>query len=791
MLRLSFLLCALLLTASAHAAQYLGHEHDAALGRVTIKSDAFEIRMRALVGGGLSVVYDEDDTHHSYALTEQAFSPNVVVSELDDRLVLQTEDLRAVVHKFPLRLAFFRGDEWLFEEQPGYVKLPGIQGLRFRINEGDRFWGGGERILGMDRKGHRLALENKPHYGYTTESNQMYYSIPAVISDRAYLIAFDNPAKGVMDLGAQKPDVLKFEAPAGEAAYVVLSGSSLLEVSTEWARVSGLQPLPPQWALGNFASRFGYRTQSETESVVQAFKQAGVGLDAIVLDLYWFGETIQGTMGNLEWFQPNWPNPTQMLSDFQKDGVKTVLITEPFILTQSKQWAPALKANALAKSPAGDPQTFDFYFGNTGLVDVFGERGRAWFWGIYERLLDQGVAGIWGDLGEPEVHPDDTVYEQGSGRSLHNAYGHEWARLLYEGITARSDERPFIMMRAGFLGSQRYGMIPWTGDVDRSWGGLTGQVELALQMGAFGLAYIHSDLGGFAGGEVFDPELYYRWLAMGVFSPVFRPHAQDHIPPEPVFHDSVTLERARDLINLRYAMLPYNYHLAYENATSGLPLARPVAFYSNAPDQFTNRDQYYWGRDILVQPVVTPGLERAVVRLPQESTWFDFWNPQRGVLSGSVEVDLKVSSIPVFVRAGAFIPLAKRVPKNTAEYDTSAIELHYFYDASQPRSQSSWFTDDGRSHDSLAAGQFEITDFYADSVDDSLELRLSNRGSAYANRPDVRFFDIKIHGLAKAPTAISVNGQVIDEWRFDQSEQRLQVTTSLLANNEALIRVEY
>ena len=401
------------------------------------------------------------------------------------------------------------------------------------------------------------------------------------------------------------------------------------------------------------------------------------------------------------------------------------------------------------------------------------------------------MAGIWGDLGEPEVHPDDTVYEQGSGRSLHNAYGHEWARLLYEGMSARSDERPFIMMRAGFLGSQRYGMIPWTGDVDRSWGGLTGQVELALQMGAFGLGYIHSDLGGFAGGETFDPELYYRWLAMGVFSPVFRPHAQDHIPPEPVFHDRVTLERARDLINLRYAMLPYNYHLAFENATTGLPLARPVAFYSDMPDQFTNRDQYYWGRDILVQPVVTPGLERVVVDLPTESAWFDFWNPQRGALSGSVEVDLTEVPIPVFVRAGAFIPLTKQVPQNTAEYDSSAIELHYFHEASQTSSHSSWFTDDGKTRDSITLGQFEITDFFAHAMSDSLELRLSNNGSTYTNKPDIRSFDLKIYGLNEAPASIRVGGRVINDWQFDQSAQSLQLTTALPANDEVLIRVQY
>jgi len=143
------------------------------------------------------------------------------------------------------------------------------------------------------------------------------------------------------------------------------------------------------------------------------------------------------------------------------------------------------------------------------------------------------------------------------------------------------DQRPFILMRSGFAGSQRYGMIPWTGDVSRSWGGLKPQVELSLQMSLLGMAYTHSDLGGFAGGEQFDQEMYIRWLQYGVFQPIYRPHAQDNIAPEVVFHDKRTQDILRKYIKLRYNLLPYNYTLAYQNSTTGMPLMRPL-FLSNS-----------------------------------------------------------------------------------------------------------------------------------------------------------------------------------------------------------------
>ncbi len=391
----------------------------------------------------------------------------------------------------------------------------------------------------------------------------------------------------------------------------------------------------------------------------------------VILDIYWFGPDIKGHMGNLDWDRNAWPTPEKMISDFAATGVKTIAITEPFILSTSNKWQDAVDNEVLAKTPTGEPRRFDFYFGNTGLVDVFDETARQWFWQPYEMLFEQGTAATWGDLGEPEVHPGDALHLlsdfglEATGDEIHNAYGHEWARMVYERqVEKYPDMRPLILMRSGFAGSQRYGMVPWSGDVSRSWGGLKPQIELSLQMSLFGLAYNHSDLGGFAGGESFDKELYIRWLQYGVFQPVYRPHAQEHIPAEPVFHDRETRDIVRDYIKLRYRLLPYNYTLAYENSTTGMPLMRPVFFEDESDASLIDeKNSYLWGDAFFVAPVMEPGLSSVNTDLPA-GTWFDFWNDTRYEGARNVDIPVTLETIPVLVRAGSFIPMTPEIQRH-------------------------------------------------------------------------------------------------------------------------------
>ena len=768
--RIATLLAALLLTNAAWAdfGQYESHALDG--NTLTIDSTLGELRITAVDNAAVEVHYIEDGVKQlpSFALAPLQAAHDAVVESTDTRITFSIEGLTAVVDKSPVRLSFYRDGELLLAEEHGYFAYATTRGFRFALDNGEKILGGGQRVLGMDRRGHRLPLYNKASYGYTTEARQMYYSLPAVMSSDKYMLVFDNSASGWLDIGHTESDVLKFEAVAGRTAYIVVAGDSYPALIGNYTDVTGRQPLPPRWAFGNFASRFGYHSETETRDVVKRFRDENIPLDAVILDIYWFGPDIQGHMGNLDWDREAWPTPEKMIADFAADGVRTIAITEPFILTTSKRWQDAVDNGALALTPTGEPRRFDFYFGNTGLVDVFNEKAADWFWRPYKMLFEQGTAATWGDLGEPEGHPGDSLHFlsdagiEATGDEVHNAYGHEWARMVYERqIEAYPDIRPLIMMRSGFAGSQRYGFVPWTGDVSRSWGGLKPQVELALQGGLFGLGYMHSDLGGFADGEEFDKEMYIRWLQYGVFQPVYRPHAQEHIPSEPVFHDRETRDIVRNAINLRYRLLPYNYTLAYENSTTGMPLMRPVFFEDESlPWLIDIKDSYFWGDAFYVTPVTDPGVETVKALIPP-GAWFDFWTGARYDGNQIADIPVTLETIPVLVRAGSFVPMVDSV-QTTRDYASDRLTLHYYADKSVAESAGQMYEDDGHSRTSLENGAYEVLHFTSVHDGDVLQIGLSREGGDYEGRPDRRNISLVIHNWSAPVDVLTFNGQPVE-----------------------------
>lgn len=763
--RVSFGLCLLagLWLLPLQAADYQSHQlSDDGL---VIQTSEGQLTLRFHQPAVVEAFYQTDGVKQLPSFTLPA-EQTLVAADLEvqsEVLRYGTEALTVLIDKASLQLSYERHGKVFLAEEQGLFQHDTLRGFRFQLQPDEKLMGAGQRVLGMDRRGHRLPLYNKADYGYTTESEQMYFSLPAVLSSNNYMLLFDNSASGFIDLGKTEADVLQFEAVGGRTGYIVAAGESYQHTLQQYLQASGMPPLPPRWALGNYASRFGYRTEQEARDTVQRFIDQGFPLDAIVLDLYWFGPGIQGHMGNLAWDKEAFPNPEQMIADFRELGVKTILITEPFILTSSNRWQEAVDEQVLALNLAGKPKTFDFYFGNTGLIDVFKPEAAEWFWQIYHELMQQGVAGWWGDLGEPEVHPHDTIHQLPGGTAtadeIHNADGHEWAKMVFDRhVRDYPALRPFIMMRSGAPGSQRYGMIPWTGDVDRSWGGLEPQVELALQMSLFGFGYIHSDLGGFAGGEQFDAEMYTRWMQYGVFQPVYRPHAQEHIAPEPVFHDGTTQRITRDFIYLRYRMLPYNYTLAYQHSTLGLPLMRPLFYLEpDNPAFIDERNSYLWGDAFLVAPVTEPGVTEWTVNAPA-GVWFDFFDGRRYQGGQSVQVPVTLETIPVLVKAGAFVPMVAAT-QSTDQYSSEQLELHYWHDASVGQSKGEMYEDDGISRTSLQDGAYELLQFSArNQQDEKLELTLTRQGD-YPGMPAERHLMLVVHQAPDHWQQVQVDGQ--------------------------------
>lgn len=753
---------------SASASDYTSHRLEGQT--LIVQTTDGSVTLTPYNGDAIEVVYARTGVRQlpSYALGTTPQPTAVTLKDTPDSVIFSTPTLTATIQKRAFRISYTRLGRELLEEERGFFAEETLRGFRFKLRDGEKLMGGGQRVLGMNRRGQALPLDNHAAYGCADSVDAMYYGIPAVLSDRKYLLLFDNSARGLMDLGKAESDVMQFQAVAGRTAYVVFAGTRYSDIVENYVRVTGRQPMPPRWAFGNMASRFGYHNAEEARSVVRRFAADDIPLDAIIFDLYWFGPDIKGHMGNLAWDHTAFPDPERMIADFKRQGVNTILITEPFILKSSDRWREALENKALASNLAGRPKLFDFYFGTGGLVDMFDPGAAAWFWSKNKALLDQGVEGIWGDLGEPEVHPGDLIHAGSlTADEVHNAFGHQWAKTVYENwVRSYPDKRPFLMMRSGFAGSQRYGVIPWSGDVSRSWKALQAQIEIGLQMGMLGLAYSHSDLGGFVALDStskdpnavvpFDKELYIRWLQFGAFQPVFRPHSQEQIASEPVFQDADAKDIVRRYIKLRYRLLPYLYTMAYRNSERGTALMRPLGFANDDPALFEDQSAFFWGDDMIVAPVTTKGATEKRVPLTS-GVWFALGSDKR-YGGGAVTVPVTIDDIPVFIKAGAFVPMIGDI-RSTRDYSSKALTLHYYNDASITDAAGQMYEDDGKTPYARERGSFEMLNFAAKVTDRALRLTLGReRHQPYDGQPAARTVELVVHNWPKAPQAVTVDG---------------------------------
>ena len=730
----------------------------------------------------------EVEKTESHAVILEPKDIDISFVETANEVVLMTGEIMTKVQKSPFQIKYYHNNKLLISEAKGYVKNDSLETIDFNIKSNEILYGGGARALGMNRRGNRLKLYNKAHYGYETRSELMNYTMPIVVSSDKYLLHFDNAPIGFLDLDSKQNNHLMYETISGRKTYQIVAASTWPKLIDQYTNLTGKQPMPPRWALGNFTSRFGYHSQYEVEKTINKFKDLNVPVDAVILDLYWFGKTITGTMGNLEVFRDSFPDFEGMISRLKAKGVKTITITEPFVLTTSNRWKEAVKQQVLATDSLGKPYTYDFYFGNTGLIDIYNPKGASWFWSIYKGLREKGIVGIWGDLGEPEVHPTALKHYNTSADEVHNIYGHDWAGLIYKGYKNDfSEERPFILMRAGYSGSQRYGMIPWSGDVNRTWGGLQSQTEIALQMGLQGLGYMHSDLGGFAGDNL-DDELYTRWLQYGVFQPIFRPHAQEEVPSEPVYRSEEALKLSKKAIALRYALLPYNYHLVFENNTQGLPLMRPLFFEDSRSEMNTVSSTYFWGNDFLISPVTNAGQVQQMVDFPNTGNWYDFYNNKAYVGGKSQFVNTVKTSIPTFVRGGAIIPIIDPV-QSTDEYELNNFQLHYYFDQKVKKSQRLIYNDNGLLANAYENDQYELLKVTAQHNSNRIQMELSATKGMHFNF-DKKEIELVVHNMKKAPKKVLIKNDKLN-YHYDQLSQTFRMNLSWEPSSKKIINIKF
>lgn len=651
-------------------------------------------------------------------------------------------------------------------------------GFRFLLTGNERIFGGGERALPLNRRGYKFNLYNNPWYGYGVGADNLNYSVPFITSSNNYALFFDNPSKGYLDIGKTDNNILEYGACSGQLNFYLVKGSSYADILAAYHSLTGTQPIPPRWVLGNFLSRFGYMSQNEVLNIAQKMKDEHIPYDAVILDLFWFGDSIKGTLGNLEWVNKRaWPAPAKMISQLKKEGTQTVLITEPFVVQSTLNYNAAKQYCSVDST--GKPFVIkDFYFGHAGLIDIFRKDSRDWFWTKYKAQMLKGVEGWWGDLGEPERHPADLYHnlkDFGFGRlfradEVHNMYGHYWTKMLFDKYALEyPNKRLFSLNRSGFAGTQRYCIFPWTGDVGRNWSGLQAQVPIFLGMSMSGIPYIHSDAGGFAGGSK-DSELYIRWLQFAAYTPVFKPHGTElslidtttgNFPSEPALFDEPYRSLARQVVLNRYALLPYNYTLAYNQQTAGKPLIAPLYYYYPSDSgAYTAEDEFMWGESMLVAPVLKKGEDTRKMYLPA-GAWYNYATAKKRTGGTWFNESVTMDAIPVFIKEGSFIPKNNKVVNNTSAYNTADITVTYY--PSDKFSEYTLFDDDGSTNKSVQKNQFELITFETEGWAEKTTFTIKSNRGMFKGKPAKRNITFTIPSLWRVPASVKINGKPLGE----------------------------
>ena len=736
-----------------------------------------------------------------YKLTFQSSYYNTN-ENISDAVILKPLALlnKALINNGDTSLSF---DKTKKAELSYLVLNKAYRALQFSLTADEKIFGGGERALPLNRRGYKFNLYNNPSYGYSEGAENLNYSVPFFTSNKGYGLFFDNPSKGYADIGKTNSNIFEVGFTSGEINVYIILGKDYKEILQSYHKLTGTQPLPPRWALGNLMSRFGYNSEAQVKDILGKMKEENIPVDAVIFDLFWFGDSIKGTMGNLDWVNKKaWPNPKKMITDFKKDGINTILITEPFVLKSSLNYNQSKPFHAV--DSLGKPYLLtDFYFGQSGLIDIFRKDAQQWFWSKHKPQMDNGVEAWWGDLGEPEKHPSNLYHnlkDLGFKRlfkadEVHNLYGHTWTKMLYNNYAKNyPNKRLFSLNRSGFAGSQRYGIFPWTGDVSRSWSGLRSQLKVLLGMSMSGVPYVHSDAGGFAGGEG-DNELYIRWLQMAAFTPIFRPHgtALNEIdknafsfPSEAALIDTPYRKIAKEIINLRYSLLPYNYTLAYEQAKYGKPLIAPLYYhFPNDKIAAEVEDEFMWGENILVAPVVQKGATTRKVYLPK-GNWY---NQEKKLFNGSqwIELDVTIKEIPIFYREGSIVPsdmnLNADEKENTSKRYNTMVGLTYW--PSLMQSSFNLFWDDGKSKNNLETKKYDLTNFTAQQVDEKTILFKAKDEKTPALQRDWAF--ILSIPLSKKPTKIFIQGKELKIQEQDSFSNYPEMFGAFWISNNMLI----
>ncbi|MFO8058603.1 MAG: glycoside hydrolase family 31 protein [bacterium] len=734
-------------------------------------------KMRVSERGGMLHIKATDDRFSSFesfsVVSGQEPESAPEFSEKPEHIEVETGKLRAVIDKSDGTMEVLDLDGNLIVSEPagGGAYFEGdTVGCTKRMPADEHYYGFGEKTGSLDKRGERMVMWNKDAM-YNDEGDPLYQSHPfymALQDGRAYGLFFDNTFRSVFDVGFSRPGALSFSAESGELDYWIVPGPTPADVLSGYGDLVGTMPLPPLWGLGHHQCRWSYKTAERVREIRDGYQRHDIPLDAVYLDIHYMRDYRVFTFD-----KERFPDPEGLIEELRQDGVKTVVIVDPGIKIDEgyKPYEEGIEDGYFVLNPDGEPFTARVWPGAVHFPDFYQKEARDWWADWHSFYTDKGVAGIWNDMNEPagwakdipllgyripmgtpqwrrmrHGGPDELVPHA----RIHNVYANLENQATWEGlIKERPNERPFIISRAGFPGIQRTSLI-WTGDNFSTWSSMRVSVPMQLNMGLSGLAFVGSDVGGFGGWPT--PNLYARWIELGVFYPFDRIHTSNSMPDQEPweFGDKVT-DISRKMIKLRYRLLPYTYTVFEESHRKNAPVMRAMVYEFPADEAVSDMsDQFMWGKWLLVAPVLE-GLARSKEVYFPEGGWYDFFTGKKYEGPATVEVDAPLGKLPLFAREGAIIPLAPEM-NHVTEKPWEPLTVLVF-----PGEEASSFTlyeDDKESMD-YKEGEWSRTTFECLPLDNGWKVRINAPEGTFD--PDRKRIKVVIHGVSRtADTYIEI-----------------------------------
>ena len=529
-----------------------------------------------------------------------------------------------------------------------------------------------EKVFGMGQYQHPyLNLKN-----CTLELAQRnsQASVPFALSSLGYGFLWNNPGIGSVTFGKNITEWKAFSTK--QLDYWITAGDTPSEIEEAYAGATGTVPMMPDYGMGFWQCKLRYQTQEELLSVAREYRRRGLPIDVIVIDYFhWVKQ------GDWKFDRDYWPDPEGMVRELKEMGIELMVSVWPTVDKTCDNYAEMLQKGYLVRTERGLRTTMDF-LGDTVFYDPTNPEARDFVWKtVKKNYYDAGIHTFWLDVAEPEYSVYDFEnyrYHLGPNVRIGNIYPLMYAKTFFDGMRQEGQNNIVNLLRCAWAGSQRYGALVWSGDIDSSFESLRNQFKAGLNMGLAGIPWWTTDIGGFHGGDPEDPkfrECIIRWFQYGAFCPVFRLHG-DRVPageplgtsgggmcysgaPNEVWsYGEEAYEIFKKYMLIRENLRPYILGLMKEAHEKGTPPMRPL-FYDFPADAGTwdIDDQYMFGPDILVAPVLYEGERKRRVYLPGGACWTETGTGRTFEGGTWIESEAPLDTLPLFVKNNAGIKI--------------------------------------------------------------------------------------------------------------------------------------